>query len=689
MADSIAKLEAELLALREEQENLTEQFLEARKNKSAEEEALRGKLQEVKTAALDKCKEILALNPDWKEKKIEKKKKPAQKKAPAAGAAAPQKKQKNAKAAGDKSSLGLQATKSGNFSKWYSDVIGRAELIEYYDISGCYILRPYSFEIWEGITRFFDAEIKKLGVKNASFPLLVTKSALEKEEDHIEGFAAEVAWVTQSGSSFLAEPVAIRPTSETIMYPAYAKWVRSHRDLPLKLNQWTNIVRWEFKHPVPFLRSREFLWQEGHSAFATKKEADEEVLTILNLYRRVYEELLAVPVVMGQKSEMEKFAGGLYTTTCEAFIAQNGRAIQGATSHCLGQNFAKMFNIQFENEEKEKCLAWQNSWGITTRTLGVMIMVHGDDKGLVLPPRVAPLQVVLITIPSKDIEDEALHAAARAIVEELTAAGIRAHYDDRNHKPGYKYNHWELRGVPLRIELGPKDIKTKQVTVARRDKDSKTTIPQEGLAQAVGTLLEDIQESLFQKAKKERDDHMKTATNWEEFMTALDGGNLVLVPWCDITECEEMIKLRSGGGQEKKELTKEEMEAKKKQEEEEAKQKAIKQLQDQIERYQKQLARMMGVATEEEKEKEKEKEQEKGQPCEGKCDSKGKGKAKAEGGAKENVEGEGEEEVKNFGLKASAKSLCKPFSHPALASDAVCFCCGQPAKAWTLFGRSY
>jgi len=280
------------------------------------------------------------------------------------------------------------------------------ELIEYYDISGCYILRPWAYSMWEQIKDFFDAEIKKQGVENCYFPLFVSAARLEAEKDHIEDFAPEVAWVTRSGQSELDVPIAVRPTSETVMYPVFANWIRSHRDLPMKINQWCNVVRWEFKHPTPFIRSREFLWQEGHTAFAGKAEADAEVRRILELYRRVYEELLAVPVVPGVKSEKEKFAGGLYTTTVEAFVPQTGRGIQGATSHCLGQNFAKMFQIEFENKTGGRSMPWQNSWGCTTRTIGVAIMVHGDDKGLVLPPRVAPQQVVVVTIPNTKLSPE-------------------------------------------------------------------------------------------------------------------------------------------------------------------------------------------------------------------------------------------------------------------------------------------
>ena len=323
------------------------------------------------------------------------------------GKAPPKKKEKDpASKAQKETGLGLAVSRDDDFGAWYSQVVVAGELIEYYDISGCYILRPWAYSMWEQIKDFFDAEIKKEGVENCYFPLFVSEARLEAEKDHIEDFAPEVAWVTRSGQSELECPIAVRPTSETVMYPVIANWIRSHRDLPLKLNQWCNVVRWEFKHPTPFIRSREFLWQEGHTCFTNKGEADREVRRILELYRRVYEELLAVPVIPGVKSEKEKFAGGLYTTTVEAFVPATGRGIQGATSHCLGQNFAKMFQIEYENQKGGRSMVWQNSWGCTTRTIGVAIMVHGDDKGLVLPPRVAPLQVVLVTIPNSKASQE-------------------------------------------------------------------------------------------------------------------------------------------------------------------------------------------------------------------------------------------------------------------------------------------
>ena len=348
--------------------------------------------------------------------------------------------------------LGVGATKEGDFSTWYSEVITKAEMIEYYPISGCYILRPSAYIIWDYIHDFFDAEIKKMGVENCYFPLFVPKSALEKEKDHIEDFAPEVAWVTKSGDTDLAEPIAIRPTSETVMYPAFKRWIRSHRDLPMKLNQWCNVVRWEFKHPQPFLRTREFLWQEGHTAYADRPSAETEVLQILDLYTAVYQDLLAVPVVRGRKTEKEKFAGGDYTTTVEAFIGTTGRSIQGATSHHLGQNFSKMFDIEIQDpdNESQKRFIYQNSWGITTRTIGVMVMVHGDDKGLVLPPRVSQHQIVCIPtgIGGKNAPVAELNAKCTEYTAAFQAAGIRGISDIRdNYSPGWKFSNYEMKGV--------------------------------------------------------------------------------------------------------------------------------------------------------------------------------------------------------------------------------------------------
>eukprot|EP01088_Endostelium_zonatum_P014960 TRINITY_DN3479_c0_g1_i2.p1 TRINITY_DN3479_c0_g1~~TRINITY_DN3479_c0_g1_i2.p1 ORF type:complete len:589 (+),score=147.75 TRINITY_DN3479_c0_g1_i2:249-1769(+) len=502
--------------------------------------------------------------------------------------------------------------KNEDFSNWYREVIEKAEMIEYYNVSGCYVLRPWSYSIWENIQEFLNIEIKKIGVQNAYFPLLVTQSALKSEESHFDGFSAEVAWVTKGGNNDLAEPLAIRPTSEAIMYQMFSKWIRSHRDLPLKLNQWCSVVRWEFKQPTPFLRTREFLWQEGHSAFATQSEADSEVLHILELYRRVYEEILAIPVVLGRKTDTEKFAGGLYTTTAEAFIPTNGRGIQGATSHSLGQNFAKLFDIQFETDsetDKTKARVWQNSWGLTTRTIGVLVMIHGDDKGLVLPPRVAPTQVVIVPILYKD-SDTQVENKARELEKILVDAGIRCVLDDRkNYTPGNKYAHWEMKGVPLRLEVGPKDVTNNQCVLIRRDwregdepTHKKTVVNVGELVEGVKNKLDLIQNSMFNRAKNERDESIVKIEDWKGFMANLDNKKLCLAPFCDEGECEEKIREKSG--------------------------------------------------------------------------SRG--------------EESGEEEDKTgFGLRAGAKTLCKPFEHSEIKEGHECFACGKPAKAWTLFGRSY
>ncbi|OMH82550.1 putative proline-tRNA ligase [Zancudomyces culisetae] len=423
---------------------------------------------------------------------------------------------------------------------------------------GCYILRPWAYCVWEEIQKFFDEKIKEAGVKNCYFPMFVSSKVLNKEKDHIEGFAPEVAWVTKAGSSDLEEPIAIRPTSETVMYPYFAKWIRSHRDLPLRINQWCSVVRWEFKNPQPFLRTREFLWQEGHCAHLEKKGADDEVRQILKFYKQVYEELLAVPMIDGVKSEKEKFAGGLYTTTLEGYIPETGRGIQAATSHNLGQNFSKMFNITVEDpskpatagEEAGKLWVWQTSWGLSTRALGVMVMVHGDDKGLVIPPRVCGTQVVVIpvglTVKHTQEDGRRVHDMCLEIESRLRSSGIRAECDLReNYSPGFKYNHWELKGVPVRLEVGPKDLQANTCIAARRDTMAKTTLRLDAIAQQVGDLLETIQADMFARATQRRDEGVKLVESWTEFVAALNDKKLCYIPWCQETECEDAIKERS------------------------------------------------------------------------------------------------------------------------------------------------
>ncbi|KAJ8713866.1 hypothetical protein PYW08_007486 [Mythimna loreyi] len=444
--------------------------------------------------------------------------------------------------------LGLEASKETDLPEWYSQVITKSEMIDYYDISGCYILRPWSYSIWDVIRNFLSAEFRKLGVKDGYFPIFVSKAALEREKEHIADFSPEVAWVTHSGSSELAEHIAVRPTSETGMYPAYAKWIQSHRDLPFKLNQWNNVVRWEFKQPQPFLRTREFLWQEGHTAFRLQEEAAEEVLQILDLYARVYEELMAIPVIKGRKTEKEKFAGGDYTTTVEAYIPASGRGIQGATSHHLGQNFSKMFEIVYDDPDtQEKMYVFQNSWGLTTRTIGVMVLVHGDDKGLVLPPRVADIQAIVvpcgITASSSADERAKLIDSCKELVKDLLAAGLRAEGDYRdNYSPGWKFNHWELKGVPVRVELGPKDMARGEVVAVRRLTGEKLTYKRQDVGKQLVDLLERTHQEMLDKATKERDARLTMATKWEDLTDALERKHIILAPFCGEIPCEDNIK---------------------------------------------------------------------------------------------------------------------------------------------------
>ncbi|KAJ2613870.1 hypothetical protein H4S08_001992 [Coemansia sp. RSA 1365] len=453
------------------------------------------------------------------------------------------------------SKLGIEASKETEFSKWYQQVVVRSDMLDYYDVSGCYIVRPTAYFVWQQIQEFFDAGIRALGVRNCYFPMFVSQRALEQEKDHIEGFAPEVAWVTKAGTTDLAVPLAIRPTSETVMYPYFAKWIRSHRDLPLKINQWCSVVRWEFKNPQPFLRTREFLWQEGHCAYMTKDEAYTEVLDILTLYRRIYEELLAVPVIEGVKSEKEKFAGGVATTTVEGFIPATGRGIQGGTSHYLGQNFSKMFDVVVEDPEgtstdRPKIHVHQTSWGLSTRTIGVMVMVHGDDKGLVLPPRVAETQVIIVpcglTYKHTDEDRRRVTDACLAVEARLKKVGIRADSDLRdNYTPGFKYSHWEVRGVPLRLEIGPKDLEKQSVLSVRRDNFAKASVALDKLESTLELLLHTIQDEMLLRARKTFNERVKLVLKWDDFVPTLNSKCLTMIPWCEREECEEQIKARS------------------------------------------------------------------------------------------------------------------------------------------------
>jgi len=445
-----------------------------------------------------------------------------------------------------KETQGITVKKDENISEWYTQVIQKAELLEYTGVSGCMIYRPRSYAIWEKLKYFFDCEIRKMGVHNAYFPLFIPESLLKKEEEHVEGFAPEVAWVTHGGHTELKERLAIRPTSETIMYEAYAKWIRSHRDLPMKLNQWNSVVRWEFNHPTPFLRGREFLWQEGHSAFETLEEAEKEVTDILELYRRVFEELLAIPVFKGRKSDNEKFAGADYSLSVET-MPPSGKAVQAATSHHLGQRFAKSFGISFLDKKGERSLPYQNSWGFSTRSIGAMVLFHGDDKGLVIPPKVAPWEAVIVPILFEDSKDKVL-AEADKICEKLNNAGVSTFVDKRDsYSPGWKFSEWELKGVCLRIEIGPKDLEKQTAVVVRRDTGKKEFIKFTDLIKHIPEALENMQRGMFNKAKKFMDENTVHPKNWKDFEQAVTDKKLIFAPWCCTDECAAAIKSKTEG----------------------------------------------------------------------------------------------------------------------------------------------
>ncbi|UCG94935.1 MAG: proline--tRNA ligase [archaeon] len=437
--------------------------------------------------------------------------------------------------------LGMTAKKK-DFNEWYVEVIKKAGLADYSSVSGCMIIRPYAYRIWESLKCLLDERFRKLGVKNAYFPVFIPEKLLKKESEHVEGFSPEVAWVTEGGSSKLEERLAIRPTSETIMYESYAKWIRSWRDLPLKINQWVNVVRWEFKNPIIFLRNREFLWQEGHTAHEEKKDAEKEVLDILEIYREVVEDYMAIPSVKGRKSDKEKFAGGEYTVTLE-HLMPNGKAIQGPDSHHLGQNFSRAFGVKYLDKNEEEKYVWQNSWGFTTRQLGIMFAVHGDDKGLVIPPRVAPVQVIIVPIYKEGSRKKVLKSAGELL---KPLRGFSVELDDRDgYTPGFKFNEWELKGVPLRIEIGPKDIEKGQVVLVRRDNGEKKPVKTKDLEKEAEKTLDSIQKNLLDRAEKFMKDHTKEVKTYEEFKKALED-NWIIANWCGETACEEKVKDETG-----------------------------------------------------------------------------------------------------------------------------------------------
>jgi prolyl-tRNA synthetase len=430
---------------------------------------------------------------------------------------------------------------SVDFSRWYLDVVRRAELADYTPVKGCMAIRPYGYAIWELIQQGLDRRFKETGHVNAYFPLFIPESLLTREAQHVEGFSPQVAWVTRGGDEDLEERLAIRPTSEVIIGTMYAKWIKSWRDLPVLINQWANVVRWE-KVTRPFLRTTEFLWQEGHTAHETEAEAEAETMRILALYKDFAETELAMPVVDGQKSDSEKFAGASRTYSIEALMG-DGRALQAGTSHNLGQNFAKAFEIQFQGRDKIVQHAWTTSWGVSTRLIGGLIMTHGDDSGLILPPRVAPYQVVIVPIARGNSQEMVL-GKAREIRDDLVRHGVRVMLDDRDaYTPGWKFAEWEMRGAPLRLEVGPKDIEKSQVLLARRDTREKLPTPMEGLTAGIVALLDTIQKNLYARALKFREDHTARVSTYDEFKALLEGRpGFVIAGWCGGAECEAQIK---------------------------------------------------------------------------------------------------------------------------------------------------
>lgn len=433
--------------------------------------------------------------------------------------------------------------KSRDFSQWYIDVILKGELADYSPIRGCMVIRPYGYALWENMQKLLDARFKATGHKNAYFPLFIPESLLKKEAEHVEGFAPEVAWVTHGGQEELAERIAVRPTSETIICSMYSKWIKSWRDLPVLINQWCNVVRWE-KSTRPFLRTAEFLWQEGHTAHRTEEEAEEETLRMLEVYRDFVETELSLPVIKGKKSENEKFAGAVRTYTIEAMMS-DGKALQAGTTHNLGQHFSKVFDITFLDKDGQLKNVWQTSWGVSTRLIGAIIMTHGDDRGLKLPPKIAPIQVIIIPIASKN--KETVLNKAYEIFSQLKPY-FRVEMDDRDeYTPGWKFNEWEMKGVPLRLEIGPKDVEKHQVVLVRRDTGEKISVDELEINNTIKSLLAEIQNNMFKQAKEFMDNNIREAENMEEFKKIIDEKKgFIKAHWCENGGCEKYIKEHTG-----------------------------------------------------------------------------------------------------------------------------------------------
>lgn len=429
-----------------------------------------------------------------------------------------------------------------DFSRWYTDVVQKAELADYGPVKGTMVIRPYGYAIWEAIQGGLDGLFKATGHVNAYFPMFIPESFLKKEADHVEGFAPEVAVVTHAGGKELEEPLVVRPTSETIIWHMYKKWINSYRDLPLLINQWANVVRWEMRTRL-FLRTTEFLWQEGHTAHATPAEAEEETQRMLNVYKTFAEEWMAMPVITGRKSESEKFAGAVATYSIEAMM-RDTRALQAGTSHNLGQNFAKAFDVTFQNQNNEPEFVYATSWGVSTRLIGGVIMTHGDDKGLILPPKIAPYQVVIIPIFRDGDQKAMVMAEVDKLVAGLRETGVRVKVDDdETSSPGFKFNEWEMRGVPVRIELGPKDVEKHQAVVVTRYNGEKSFLPLNGLAESMPERLGEVQQAIFDRALKFREENTHRASSWEEFQRIIsEKGGFIRAGWNGDAVVEEKIK---------------------------------------------------------------------------------------------------------------------------------------------------
>ena len=442
--------------------------------------------------------------------------------------------------------VGITVSKNDDFSEWYTQVIIKAELADYAPVKGLIVLRPDGYSIWESIKESLDKKLKETGHRNGFLPVLIPESLLAKEKEHFEGLNPEVFWVTHSGNSELGDRLALRPTSETLAYSLFSKWIRSWRDLPLKINFWNTALRAEIKGTKPFLRTSEFLWQEGHTVHATKDEAEKEVADILELYKKTIEEELAVPVITGKKSENDKFVGAVYTDTLESLMP-DGKALQMGTSHFLGQNFSKPFDVKYLDETNTETFAWQTSWGVSWRLIGGMIMTHGDDKGLILPPKIAPIQVVIIPIYHTNDDKDSVIQKAHQIKDDLSKIDLRVHLDDREQlTPGFKFNDWEMKGIPIRIEIGPKDIAKKQVVLARRHNRTKTSLNMDSLTEEISSELKNIQKEMFDAAKKILDERVVRVSEYQKFKKELDNGKMIDCSWCGNQTCEDKIKEETG-----------------------------------------------------------------------------------------------------------------------------------------------